>query len=87
MKCKYVFEKMEIDDQIMAVPLNTENEEFHGVLRLNETAAAIIDLLQEETTEEDIIENLLKAYEGDRNEITSYVQACLEQLKEAGIVE
>ena len=63
MKAKYTFEIMEIDDQMMAVPVGEEADELHGILKLNESAAAILELLKEETSEEEIVQKLLEKYE------------------------
>ena len=45
MRMKYMLEKMEMDDQVIAVPVGENCEEFHGIIKLNETAERIIDLL------------------------------------------
>ena len=55
MKAKYTFEIMEIDDQMMAVPVGEVADELHGILKLNQSAAAILELLKEETSEEEIV--------------------------------
>lgn len=87
MKAKYVFEIMELDDDQVAVPIGSGAEQFHGVLKVNETAAAILKLLETDTTEEQIVEALLREYAGDKNDISAYVHAYIEKLILAGIVE
>lgn len=87
MKIKYTFEKMELDGDIMAVPVGDGAKDFSAMLRLNETAADILDFLIEETTEEEIVNELLKIYEGDRDEIAAYVHEYIGTLIEAGIIE
>ena len=82
MKLKYEFEKVEMDDQIMAVPVGEEGGKLHAMLRLNETASFILDLLREETTEEKVLEAVLKEYEGDENEIKAYISEFIAQLRE-----
>ena len=52
-----------------------------------ETAAAILKLLARDTTEEQIVEELLKEYTGDKAEIAAYVHEFIEKLKAEGIVE
>ena len=52
MKTKYRFEIMELDDGLVAVPVGAGAEQFQGVLKLNETAKSIIELLENETTED-----------------------------------
>ena len=87
MKAKYSFDIMELDDDQVAVPVGTGAEQFHGVLKVNETAAAILKLLEEETTENQIVEALIKEYTGDKAEISDYVHGFIEKLRLEGIVE
>ncbi len=87
MRSKYQFEVMELDDGMVAVPVGKGAEQFHGVLKVNETAVAILKLLEQETTEERIVDTLLLEYNGDRMEIHGWVHDYLEQLKAEGIVE
>lgn len=86
MKLKYTFEMMEIDDQLMAVPVGDGADEFHGILKLNSSAASIFELLKEDTTEEEIVSKLQESYESS-DELKTYVHDYIAQLKEAGFVE
>ena len=87
MKSKYIFEKMELDGEIVAVPVGESAAELHAVLNVNEEAMRIIELLREETTEENIVAQLLKEYEGEKEEIAAYVHKYIEQLTEEGLLE
>ena len=53
---------MELDDEISAVAVGEDSAKFHGMLRLNETAADIIKLLSEDTDAETINSELAKKY-------------------------
>ena len=53
MKSKYTFEKMELDGQIVAVPVGENASDLHAVLNLNEEAVSILECLKEETTEQE----------------------------------
>jgi hypothetical protein len=86
MKAKYTFEIMEIDDQMMAVPVGEEADELHGILKLNESAAAILELLKEETSEEEIVQKLLEKYESSEEEMKNYVHDYLAELEKAGLL-
>ena len=86
MKAKYTFEIMEIDDQMMAVPVGEEADELHGILKLNQSAAAILELLKEETSEEEIVQKLLEKYESSEEDMRNYVHDYLAELEEAGIL-
>lgn len=86
MKVKYSFEMMELDDGLVAIPVGAGADQFHGVLKINETGEAILKLLEQETTEEEIVENLLKEYSGDEKEIAGYVHEFLEKLISEGVI-
>ena len=87
MKAKYHFEMMELDDGLVAVPVGDGAEKFHGVLKVNETAASILKLLAADTTEKEIVNALLQEYSGQKEQIEEYVHAFVEKMKSEGIVE
>lgn len=87
MKAKYTFEIMNLDDSQVAVPVGAGAEEFHGVLKVNETAVAILKQLEQDTTEQQIVDALMKEYSGEKTEIASYVHQFVEKLTAEGIVE
>ena len=87
MRSKFSFEVMDLDDGLVAVPVGEGAEIFRGVLKVNETAAAIIKLLENETTEDAIVDALLKEYAGDREQIAGYVHEYIEKLTTEGIIE
>ena len=87
MKSKYTFEKMELDGEIVAVPVGDSAAELHAVLNVNEEAMRILELLREETTEEKIVAQLLKEYEGEKEEIAACVHLYIEQLAAEGLLE
>lgn len=87
MKSKYTFEKMELDGEIVAVPVGENAADLHAVLNVNEEAMRILELLQEETTEENIVAQLLKEYKGEKEEIAPLVSAYIGQLRQEGLLE
>lgn len=87
MKNKYTFEKMELDGEIVAVPVGENAAELHAVLNVNEEAMRILELLQEETTEEAIVAQLLKEYTGEKEEISALVSTYIDQLRQEGLLE
>ena len=86
MKAKYTFEIMDLDDGLVAVPVGDGADQFHGVLKVNETAAAILKLIEQETTEEEIVDALLKEYNGNREEVAECVREYLETLNAEGVI-
>ena len=86
MRLKYEFETVEIDDEILAVPVGDNADQLHGLLRLNETAADILSHLKKETTEEQVVEDMLKVYDIDRESLTAHVHNYILKLQEAGVL-
>ena len=88
MKLKYDFETMEMDDQFVAVPVGEEAEDaLHGIIKLNESAAVIFDLLKKETTEDAIVEAMKKDYNASEEQIREYVHGFVDNLAKQGMIE
>jgi len=86
MKLKYEFETMEMDDETVAVPVGDNANEFHGVLKLNESAAFILSHLKEETTEDETVKAILAEYSGDESEIKTFVHDYVAELEKANLL-
>jgi len=87
MKLKYTFETVELDDQVVAVPVGEGSQDFRAAVRLNDSAAEIFDLLKEDTTEEAVVEALVKRHGDDRDEVAGFVHEFIENLKKEAILE
>ena len=87
MKTKFGFEIMDLDDGLVAVPVGDGASQFHGVLKVNGTAAEIIKLLEKDITEDQITDALLLEYEGEKEQMMKYVHEFVETLTTEGIVE
>ena len=72
---------------MVAVPVGDGASQFHGVLKVNETAVSILKLLEKETTEEAIVDELLKEYAGEKEQMAGYVHEFVQKLIDEGIVE
>ena len=86
MKLKYRYNIQVFDDQYMALALSKEEEVRTTLLHLNKTGKTIMELMQDETTEEEIVKHFLANYEGDENKIRSGVHDFIMKLKEQGLV-
>lgn len=86
MKLKYAFETVELDGETMAIPVGAGADQLHAVFRLNETASDIMKLLKDETTEEQVVEEMLKLYQVDRDKMATQVHAFMERLQAAGVL-
>lgn len=87
MRLKYQFETMELEDQTIAVPVGEKANEFHGVVKLNETSAQLFQLLQSETTEEKVVDTMADMYNVSRTAITADVKKFIDELTEKGLLE
>ena len=86
MKLKYEFETTELGDQIIAVPVGENAMDFKGVLNLNASAAAILKLLQKDTTADEIVSALTEEYEGTKEDMTAYVERFINKLREENLL-
>jgi len=86
MKLKYEFEMLELDDHIVAVIVDDSPEGFHGIIKLNDSAAEIFNLLQNENTEEDIVKQLMKKHHNTEDELKSFVHDLVRTLSSEGVI-
>lgn len=75
-----------IADEYMAVATGEAAKYFNGIVRNNETAAYIFELLQQETTEEEIVDAMCQRYEVERNVVKKDVKEVLQRLMRAGFL-
>lgn len=60
---------------------------FHGMVRSNKTAAIIIDLLKNETSEKMIVAALRARFNASEDRIAQDVSAVLDQLRSIGALD
>lgn len=84
MKLKSNFITHDVQGSQMMVAVN---DDFHGLTRNNETAAFIVNLLKKETTLEDIVSELTKEYDVDKETALKDVQNIIDVLKNIGAIE
>lgn len=77
---------MELDDRILAVPVGSHSDELRGVIKLNETAALIFNLLKEETTEENIVDELKEVYDVPLEVLKTDVHSYIEGFQKEGLL-
>ena len=85
MKLKNDYITQTIDETQFLIPVGSES--FNGIVRSNKTAAFIVDLLKEETTEEKIIDALCARYDASREVITADVRKILDTLRSINALE
>ena len=87
MVLKYELEFLQIDEDTVAVPISGGVDEFNGVLKVNDTARFILEQLSKDTTIDEIVDNALKRYSGEREEITAFVREYIEILRENDLIK
>lgn len=87
MKRKDGFIVRQIAGQNVAVAVGARSKEFHGMIKLNDSALFIWNLLENDTTEEKMIDAMLEEYEIDRSKAALEIQRITGVLKDAKILE
>ena len=85
MRLKNHFETMNMRDVLVAVPVG-DDVEFNGAVKMNRTAAAIFELLKEDTTESDIVKALTRRFDAPQEEIAADVSRYLEAFRQKGLL-
>ena len=69
------------------VLVSTDRNVFSGLVRSNETAAYIVNLLKEETTREEVVNKMMSDYEASREDIERNVDKVLNVLRSVGALD
>ncbi len=86
MRLKYPYEIMEVEGQSFAVPMEEDANGFNGVIKLSKTAKVIFELLQEDTSEEAIVEAMSRRFDADKNILAADVHSIVAQFQKKGIL-
>ena len=85
MKLKSNFITHNTSDESYLVP--TSNAEFSGMVKGNKTLGAIIELLKEETTRDQIVAAMKERFEAPEGAIERDVDHVIEELTKIGALE
>lgn len=86
MRLKKGFVIHNIGDEYMAVATGDLLQDFYGYVRNNETATDIFVMLQEETTEEQIVDAMYEKYDVEREVLEQDVHEIIEKFRVAGFL-
>lgn len=84
MKLKNDFVMTKLGENSVLVPVGDAAQHLHAVVRLNETAAFIVDELRWDTSREMIVDAVLMQYDVERDVADENVGAVLDRLREIG---
>lgn len=87
MKLKDELMLHKVSDETVVVPTGKLSIEFQGIIRNNETAGSIMELLKEERTEEEIVEEVLRVYDADRETVSRDVHRIILMLEQEGLLQ
>lgn len=87
MKLKYIFDAVDMGEEIIAVPVGDDAEKIHGVLKLNKSGQEILELLKNDITIDQIVEKLALKYDNTREELQEHAMSEIKILKDAGLID
>ena len=87
MKLKYKFVIRSVGDSYVAVAVGSDAAEFNGMIKLNETGRIIWDMLAEGSERADIVKRICDEYEADVATVEADVDAFINTLQGANILE
>ena len=85
MKLKKEFVTYSTDEKHLVVC--TDTKMFSGIVQSNATGGQIIELMKEETTRDQVIQEMLKEYSGSEELIVKDVDKVIEKLRSIGALE
>ena len=85
MKLRSNFITHNSSDESYIVP--TSNASFSGLVKGNKTLGAIVELLKEETTEEDVVKAMREKFDAPEGVIEKDVKRVIEELTKIGALE
>ena len=77
----------EVNGEYVAVAAGAAGKAFNGMIRMNETAAFIAEVLKNETDEDGIVKAICSEYEVDEETARVNARAVVSKLESAGLIE
>lgn len=87
MKIKNGFLLRKVGEQNIVVAIGEESRDFNGIIRLNETGKFLWELLQSETDENKLVDEMLLEYEIDEATAKNDTADFIATLREADLLE
>lgn len=77
----------QVEDEYVAVFAGEAGKACSGMMRMNKVSAFIMELLQQDTTEEQLVVALLERYEVSEEDARKSIRFVVEQVTKAGVLE
>lgn len=87
MKIKENFMLRKVADCFVVVPIGAAVSEFNGMINLNEAGAFLWQLLESDTTVDEIVKAMLVQYDVSEEVAKADVEKFVSQLREASLIE
>lgn len=87
MKLKYEFHIVEIGDSSIAVPVGESTDVCQKIIDCNETAALILKMLHDTTSEEAIVQEIQRQFDAEDGVIEEYVHRFIAELQQNGFLD
>lgn len=87
MKLKYNFIVRNVAGQSVALAVGDDNAKFNGMIKLNSVGEFIFKLLENDVTEDEILNKITEEYEITAEEAKASVESYLAVLRQNGIIE
>ena len=76
-----------LEEETVVVAVGEAGKAFRGMMKMNETAAFLTELLKEEQDEDSLVAHLLSEYQVDEDTARRNVRYVVNQLSELGLME
>ena len=80
MKLKNTFEIVDMGDEFVMVPIGKDSTLVHGIIKMNNSGREILNLMTEDTSEEELVSLLTRKYDNDEQTIKRYVHEIVKTL-------
>lgn len=87
MKLKNGIVTNSIDGESFAIATGKAAREFNGLIKNNQTAAFIFELLKKEQTEDSLVQAMLDKYDIDEATVRADIKEIISYLREKKIIE
>ena len=77
----------EVAGEYILIPVGKAALEIHGMINLSESAVLLWKKLQEDCSEEELVQALLVEYDIDRETAAADVRELIEQMQKIGVIE
>lgn len=87
MKIKEGFVLRQVADATIVVPAGKASLDFNGMITLNDTAAFLWKLLEQDREKEDLLKAMLAEYDVDEDTARAGIERFLKKLSDEGLLD